>query len=456
MAERSESIPVSCSRDGEAETESTKAGIIALMGSGELTATMVAVHKELLSRLPKPAQAVFLDTPAGFQLNVDQLSQRAVEYFDRHVGQSMAPASYKGSGFSDPYETERALRLLRGAHFILMGPGSPTYALRQWRSSPVPEILKDRIARGNCLAAASAAALTVGCLTLPVYEIYKVGDDLHWVEGMDILGSFGFRVVVVPHWNNAEGGTHDTRFCYMGESRFRHLERLLPDDVLILGLDEHTACILDIERGQGTVRGIGGVTLRFQGHEKTFSKGECFPLDLLRGTGAEFPGHSFAGVEPPAEPSTASRGGSLWDVVHAMEAAFRRDLQRGNAKGATQALLELDRVIWQAHRDLESDEFIAQAREIFRELVVLMGVRLASATEDEAARLAKVVEEMLALRDTFRQNRQWAEADAVREGLRKARVVVEDTRYGVRWRFSTQGSGGGSAVASDPAGEGRG
>ena len=58
-----------------------KNGTIALMGSGELTATMVEVHKELLAKLQPVPRAVFLDTPAGFQLNVDQLSQKAVDLF---------------------------------------------------------------------------------------------------------------------------------------------------------------------------------------------------------------------------------------------------------------------------------------------------------------------------------------------------------------------------------------
>ena len=49
------------------------------------------------------------------------------------------------------------------------------------------------------------------------YEIYKVGVDPFWAEGMDILGQLGLPLVVVPHWNNAEGGTFDTRFCFMGE-----------------------------------------------------------------------------------------------------------------------------------------------------------------------------------------------------------------------------------------------
>ncbi|MCX5904758.1 MAG: hypothetical protein NTV89_15120, partial [Proteobacteria bacterium] len=57
-----------------------KKGIIVLMGSGELTATMVEVHKALLAGLGGRPRAVLLDTPAGVQLNVDQISRTAVEY----------------------------------------------------------------------------------------------------------------------------------------------------------------------------------------------------------------------------------------------------------------------------------------------------------------------------------------------------------------------------------------
>jgi len=67
-------------------------GIIALMGSGELTSTMVEVHKVLLSGLAVAPLAVFLDTPAGFQLNVGQLSDRAEDYFRRRIGTDMRTA----------------------------------------------------------------------------------------------------------------------------------------------------------------------------------------------------------------------------------------------------------------------------------------------------------------------------------------------------------------------------
>ena len=258
-------------------------GMIVLMGSGELTATMVEVHKELLGRTAAAPKAVFLDTPAGFQLNVDQISKKAQDYFQAHVQHSLSVASFKSHETITPYEAEQAYHSLRAADFVLIGPGSPTYAVRQWQQSSIPEILINRIQEGGCLVAASAAALTVGRFTLPVYEIYKVGHELHWVDGMDVLKHFGFNLVVVPHWNNAEGGNHDTRFCFMGRPRFNQLVSLLPEDVLILGLDEHTACILDFENDEAVIKGIGTVTLQRSGSEMVFDTRERFSLGVLRG-----------------------------------------------------------------------------------------------------------------------------------------------------------------------------
>ena len=205
----------------------SKKGKIVLMGSGELTPTMVDVHKKMLAGLPDSPNAVFLDTPAGFQLNVEEISRKAVDYFRIHFQQPLIVASYKSSKNTTAFEAETAFHLLRNANFVLIGPGSPTYTVRQFQETPISEILKKMIHSGGCLVAASAAALTMGRHTLPVYEIYKVGQEVHWFEGLDLLSSFGFNLVVVPHWNNAEGGTHDTRFCFMGEPRFQKLEALL-------------------------------------------------------------------------------------------------------------------------------------------------------------------------------------------------------------------------------------
>lgn len=410
-------------------------GTIALMGSGELTATMVEVHKDLLAAFVQSPNAVFLDTPAGFQLNVDQISRKAVDYFRLRVNHPLSVASFKSLVETSDYDSEQAFHALRQADLILIGPGSPSYAIRQWQSTPVPQIFKRRIEDGACLVAASAAALTVGRYTLPVYEIYKVGEELHWLDGMDILGHFGMGLVVVPHWNNAEGGTHDTRFCFMGERRFRKLESLLPEDIGVFGLDEHTACIIHLDSEQAEIRGLGGAVLRRGGSETVFEKGDRFPLDVLRGRQSATAWKPAVTEPQPAKAPSGPADSDFWTRIHALEAEFRSGLENHDPKKAANALLELDRVTWQAQRDLENEESIIQAREVLRDLIVLIGAQLEPTPKNSADCLAPLVDELLQLRARLRQKKSWDEADAIRETLQQAGIVVEDTAHGSRWRL---------------------
>ena len=403
------------------------------MGSGELTATMVEVHKELLKELNESPRAVFIDTPAGFQLNVDQLSQRAVDYFKSRVQHTMSVVSFKSHETTTPYAAEKAFHTLREADFILIGPGSPTYAVRQWQQTPIPEIITRRVTEGACLVAASAAALTVGRFTLPVYEIYKVGETLHWIDGMDILGKFGFDFVVIPHWNNAEGGTHDTRFCYMGEPRFNALASDLPPDVSILGLDEHTACIIDLAKEEIRIRGIGTVTLRRRGSEMSFAKGECYPLGILYGEDA---GKQWQKKSSPPVPSDQAvhTDDVFWERIHTIQSLFEKSLETNDLEKATNALLELDGTIWKAQEELENTEFISQGRDILRDMIVLLGTSCAPAQQSTADSLAPVIEHLLTLRNQFRHEKKWKDADAIRDCLLRVNIVIEDTADGPRWR----------------------
>ena len=90
-----------------------------------------------------------------------------------------------------------------------------------------------------------------------MYEVYKVGADPVWAEGLDLLTPLGMTVAVIPHYDNAEGGSHDTRYCYLGEGRLEIMEAQLPPEGWVLGVDEHTACIFDFEAGTATVMGLG-------------------------------------------------------------------------------------------------------------------------------------------------------------------------------------------------------
>ncbi|MGD9302463.1 MAG: hypothetical protein PVI13_12875 [Desulfobacterales bacterium] len=412
-------------------------GKIVLMGSGELTATMVEVHKSLLARLPGSSRAAFIDTPAGFQLNVDQISQKAVEYFRNHIQHPLTIASFKSCKPTADFDAEKAFHTLRTSDYILIGPGSPTYAVRQWTESPIPEILEQRVAVGKTLVAASAAALTVGRLTLPVYEIYKVGHELYWENGMDLLARFGFNLVVVPHWNNAEGGTHDTRYCFMGEPRFRELERLLPANTSILGIDEHTACIIDFEKDQIQIKGLGQVTLRSPQGETIFKAGDRFPCDVFRKSKTDLDWKDES-TQPRLIPTFADHTeDSFWEKIHALESDFHEGIKQKEFKKATNALLQFDRTVWEAQAALENEEFITQARDTFRDMIVFYGIELDASPSNKAESLSPLVEGLLELRENFRMNEDWKAADAIRDVLQQVNISVEDDKDGSTWRLTS-------------------
>ncbi|GAC1479656.1 MAG: hypothetical protein PVSMB9_03560 [Candidatus Dormibacteria bacterium] len=262
-------------------SQATLPRLVAIFGSGETTSTMTSVHQGLIARVgdPEPG-AVLLDTPFGFQPNADDITARVLVYFRDRVGCEMKVATLRNSERASAFEIEQFLARVAAATYVFAGPGSPSYAVKHWRDRRLREELRQKLVTGGCLAFASAAAIGLGAYALPVYEIYKVGADPSWIEGLDLLSELGIRAAVIPHYDNQEGGTHDTRYCYMGEDRLRLLEAMLPDDALILGVDEHTACIIDRDAQSVTVRGRGGVTLRKHGSERRFER-TTFPVREL-------------------------------------------------------------------------------------------------------------------------------------------------------------------------------
>ncbi len=71
--------------------------VLAIMGSGETSPTMVAVHKALAAMLGSAQpRAVLLDTPYAFQENAAEVSARARAYFARSVGLDVTVVSGPG------------------------------------------------------------------------------------------------------------------------------------------------------------------------------------------------------------------------------------------------------------------------------------------------------------------------------------------------------------------------
>jgi hypothetical protein len=256
-------------------------GTVTLIGSGEMSPSMTQVHRMVMDKINDPVQAVFLDTPAGFQLNVDLISDKARQYFKKHFNLTLDVASFKSSELA-PGQVETALSSLKTANYIFAGPGSPTYTVKNWQDSPVLQAFHAKLLSGAHLVFASAASIALGSYALPVYEIYKVGESPFWVKGLNFFAPFGYQPVIISHWNNTEGGTHDTRFCYMGKPRMEILESKLPAAVIILGIDEHTAVTFDFTQKKCHVTGAGAVFLRNRTREISFPSGSAFDIGLLK------------------------------------------------------------------------------------------------------------------------------------------------------------------------------
>jgi hypothetical protein len=260
-------------------------GYIALFGSGETSASGRKIYEWLMQRLPPPIRAAVLETPAGFELNSAQVAGRVAEFLrwrlqNYRLQVSVIPARKRGTPFSpdDPH----IVAPLGECNVIFLGPGSPTYAVRQLQDSLAWDLVRARHRLGSAMVLASAATIAAGAYALPVYEIYKVGEDIHWRPGLDFFGDFGMSLVFIPHWNNAEGGTElDTSRCFMGQSRFEQLQGMLPSNATVVGIDEHTALVVDLAAGKCHVMGMGGVTLLRCGLEMHVEADQDFPVSSL-------------------------------------------------------------------------------------------------------------------------------------------------------------------------------
>ena len=416
---------------------------LVVMGSGETAPTMVPVHRELFATVPS-GPAVMVDTPFAFQANRGELVSRVRTYFRQSVGRDVEVAPWSSS--EDDVQRGKSLAMLDGAAWVFAGPGSPTYALRQWRGTGVPAALTAVVRRGGTVVLGSAAALTLGSHAVPVYEIYKVGTDPEWVEGLDLLGQLtGVAAAVVPHYDNKEGATHDTRFCYLGEERLSALELQLPEKIGVLGVDEHTAMVIDVAARTMTVAGKGVVSVRRRGTTSTFGPGEVLELDelseLLRGVRTDSAagpsrGQALRGAEPVTQEGFAL---SLRDEADQARAAFDQAVADRDVDGCVAAVLRLEAAIAAWRSDTTQNDDADEARRVLHALVVRLGELAAQGAKDPAEVVGPFVRALLAVRDAARKKQDFATSDLVRDHLVRAGVEVRDSADDTTWTYDSGG-----------------
>jgi hypothetical protein len=358
-------------------------GVLAILGSGEMAPGMTKVHRELLAPLA-PLHAINLDTAYGFQENVPQMSQKLEEYFATSLQATLMTLHFPS--YERASELERTLfkQQVRGANYVFAGPGSPSYALKQWVPLNLENDLVSVLDNGGTLCFSSAAACTLGAFGAPVYEIYKVGVEPYWLSGLNLLATLGLNCVVVPHFDNSEGENYDTRFCYLGERRLLHLENQLPEGTATLGVDEHTALILDLTNDTLHIKGRANGYWRINGETTVLANGTTLPLDTLRtltSTAARPQIHEAS--PPPLGPV------ELGEIV-----------QRGG-EPALAALAQL--------------------------------VLLASTGGEGFIDPASLIEEILRVRVSARESKQYQIADDLRDSLTSGGFDIHDSPEGTTW-----------------------
>ncbi len=346
-------------------------GLVALLGSGETAVAGRRVLGRVLATLPEPRTVVVLDTPAGFQPNARLVAEKLARFITDTLDEQRPQVQVvetRRAALGTP-AGEAALKAIAAARCIVSGPGSPTYMIRELRGTPYWEAIRGAYRGGTAICLASAATLAASAQTIPVYEIFKAGEEPSWWEGLDLLGEYGLRLALAPHWNNREGGAElDTSHCFLGEARFAALYAQLPSDVTVLAIDEHTGCILDFASGSMEVLGTGGAQVLREGRARTFASGGSYALALLRDG----------------------------EAAEALE---------GEA--------------WTPRSPFPADD-------------VAGGDPLEAAAEATGVPGA-LVDSLLTIRSQLRAAKQWAFADRIRDALAAASIVVEDTPEGSRW-----------------------
>ena len=411
-----------------------------LMGSGETSPTMVKSHREIFARLPKAAKAVVLDTPFGFQGNADDIAQKAIDYFKTSVGAELGLASMRDASKASSLQLEAFANQLRDADYVFAGPGSPTYALRQWSGLPFSSILAEKLTSGGVVAFSSAAVLTLGRHTIPVYEIYKVGEPVELRDGLDVLSAIGLNALVIPHFNNAEGQNHDTRFCYMGQERLDTLMSQLDEGCSVIGIDEHTGIVMDLDAETVRFVGLGTVTLMQASGRAVYQAGEEMSLKEFRASVAGL-GARPSAPRPPTtsaavgEPEAAAESPLLASIEAHLE-AFDVAIRALDSHSALESILDLEEELaaWSADT-LQSDE-MDKGRAALRSMISRLEPLVREGLLPSEERVRPLVEAILELRASARSDRRWSDADLIRDRLDKLGIVVQDTPEGAVWHLA--------------------
>jgi hypothetical protein len=199
-----------------------------------------------------------------------------------------------------------------------------------------------------------------------------------WEEGLNTLELYGLSCTVVPHFNNKEGGNHDTSCSYIGKNR---LNMLINEEYTnILGIDEHTALVINGEKEIFSVDGIGSVTVKTSNGQKVFEAGNEYSLSELQSI---------------------------------LQSTNKRELQHKKASSDNIDVNSLKKEIAKLNLEIKNNN-------------------------DFTTLFDKTILEIINLRNKFRIEKKYSESDEIRDLLDNLDIAIEDNKTGSSWKFKDQ------------------
>lgn len=229
-----------------------RAGIVALVGSGEYLPGMEAVDRYLIGRLNGATRVACLPTAAGNEgaERIHYWSELGVSHFTRLGTPAEAVEVIDRATAGD----EGLAARIAAANFIYLSGGKPDYLYGVLDGSPAWAAIQCVLAGGGVVAGCSAGAMVFGEKVPAFRNPWALRDGFGYLPG----------VVILPHFDEIPDG-------------FVRLARAaLPGRYRLVGIEGYTALVVDA--GGARVVGAGGVTLWDGEGRRRYTQGEEVPL----------------------------------------------------------------------------------------------------------------------------------------------------------------------------------
>jgi cyanophycinase len=253
-------------------------GLIALLGSGEFTAAMLEVDRDLLAATGRGRPRVAI-VPTASWPDGEATFRGWIEQGTAHfgaLGAEVEPVELRGrDDAADPAWAQA----IGEADLVYLSGGKPDHLLEALADTPAGDALRGVHARGGVIAGCSAGAMVLAARQPRLGGRRFFRFPIGWRDALGLVPG----VAVLPHYDA------------FPEVLAAAVALATPRGTTVLGIDEDTAAVGI--GGAWQVRGRGRVTV-WRGRARTRHRdGEVFRIGEPELDGAELDGAELDGAE---------------------------------------------------------------------------------------------------------------------------------------------------------------